>query len=233
MTAVPLTTAGRVPAERLRTSVLAPEVTAALSELSGSELTVSVDLAVRRGPGSPVRLRARHGVRGEQVTAVSTTLSGVVEVARLDLDEWQAELARAVTVSPSGAGLAPPAPDLLLPWDLLVGTGAARARCRSEVYDVLVGRAVGSCRADGRTLDLAGCHDQLRRLYAATGRMRAVGVGPGRSRPRVGWVSWLLVADGWRALTPTVRDHRPMVHVEPRRPTDLALDVAGWLVAVR
>ena len=51
---------------------------------------------------------------------------------------------------------------------------------------MLVARAVGSCRADGRALDLAGCHDQLRRLHAATGRMRAVGVGPGRSRPRVG-----------------------------------------------
>jgi hypothetical protein len=233
MTAIALTTAGRVPTERLRTSVLAPEVAAALSELSGSELTVSVDLAVRRGPGSAARLRARHGVRGERVTAVSTALNGVVEVARLDLHDWQAELARTVTVTPSGVGLPPPAPDLLLPWDLLVGTGSARARCRPEVYDVLVARGVRSCRAAGRPLDLAGCHDQVRRLHAATGRMRAVGVGPGGSRPRVGWVSWLLVADGWRALTPTVCDHRPMVHVEPRRPTDLALDVAGWLATVR
>ncbi len=233
MTAVDLTTKGRVPAQRVRASVLAPEVAAALSELSGSELIVSVDLTVRRGPGRLARLRARHGVRGERVTAVSTALTGVVEVARLDLHDWQTELARAVTVTPSETGLPPPAPDLLLPWDLLVGTGAARARHRPEVYDVLVARAVGSCRAGGRALDLAGCHDQLRRLHAATGRMRAVGVGPGRTRPHVGWVSWLLVVDGWHALTPTVRDHRAMVRVEPRRPTDLAVDVAGWLAAVR
>ncbi len=213
--------------------MLAPEVAAALSELSGSELLVTVDLAVRRGPGRLARLRARHGVRAERVTAVSTALSGVVEIARLDLHDWQAELARAVTVTPSGADLPPPAPELLLPWDLLVGTGAARARHRPEVYDVLVARAVGSCRAGDRALDLAGCHDQLRRLHAATGRMRAVGVGPGGSRSRVGWVSWLLVADGWRALTPTVCDHRAMVRVEPRRPTDLAIDAARWLAAAR
>ena len=49
MTAVVLTTADRVPTERVRASVLAPEVAAALSELSGSELLVSVDLAVRTG----------------------------------------------------------------------------------------------------------------------------------------------------------------------------------------
>ena len=233
MTAVVLTTAHRAPTERVRASVLAPEVAAALSELSGSELLVSVDLAVRTGPGRLARLRARHGVRADRVTAVSTALNGVVEVASLDLHDWQPELARAVTVTAPAAVLPPPATDLLLPWDLLVGTGAARARHRPEVYDVLVARAVGSCRAGGRALDLAGCHDQLRRLHAATGRMRAVGVGPGGSRPRVGWVTWLLVADGWRALTPTVRDHRPMVRVEPRRPPDLALDAAGWLAAVR
>jgi hypothetical protein len=233
VTAVALTTKVRAPAERVRASVLAPQVAAALSELSGSELVVSIDLTVRRGPGRLARLRARHGVRGDRVTAVSTALTGVVEVARLDLHDWQAELARAVTVTPSETDLPPPDPGLLLPWDLLVGTGAARARHRPEVYDVLVARAVGSCRAGGRALDLVGCHDQLRRLHAATGRMRAVGVGPGGARPRVGWVSWLLVADGWLALTPTARDHRAMIRVEPRRPTDLAFDVAGWLAAVR
>jgi hypothetical protein len=232
MTAVAATSSGRRPTQRMRASVLAPEVAAALAELAGSELLVTLDLAVRLGPGRVARLRARHGVRGEQVTAVSTALSGVVEIARLDLHAWQAELARAVAATPSGAGLPPPASDLLLPWDLLVGTGAARERHRLEVYDVLVARAVGSCRVGDRALDLAGCHDQLRRLHGATGRMRAVGVGPG-SRPRVGWVSWLLVADGWRALTPTARDRRPMVRVEPRRPTDLAVDAARWLAAVR
>ena len=66
---------------------------------------------------------------------------------------------------------------------------------------MLVARAVGSCRAGDRVLDLAGCHDQLQRVHAATGRLRAVGAGPG-SRPRVGWVSWLLLAGALARVDP-------------------------------
>ncbi len=206
--------------------------TTTATQVSGGELLVTLDLAVRREPGPVARLHARHGVRGERVTTVSTAFAGAAEVAHVDLAGWPDELARAVTVHAPMVGAPPPAPDLLLPWDLLVGTGAARARHRPEVYDVLVARAVGSCRAGDRVLDLAGCHDQLHRVHAATGRLRAVGAGPG-SRPRVGWVSWLLLGGRWHALTPTVRDHRPMVRLEPRRPADLAVDAARWLAEVR
>lgn len=226
------TEAARRLTHRRRASVLDPEVSAALAELSLSDLVVTLDLAVRRGPSGPARLHGLHGVRGDRVTAVSTAFTGVVELTRHDLARWQDELARAVTVSSPGAA-PPPRPGLLIPWDLLVGTAAARARHRPEVYDVLVARALGACHAGNRELDLAGCHEQLRRLHGSPGRLRVVGAGSSGTRRRIGWVSWLLFADGWHALTPTVRDHRPMVRLEPRDPADLASEAAVWLAEVR
>jgi hypothetical protein len=58
-----------------------------------------------------------------------------------------------------------------------------------------------------------------------------------RGRRRLGWVSWLLYADGWRALTPYAGSgaggiRRAMVRIEPRRPIDLGLDVARWVSTV-
>jgi hypothetical protein len=202
---------------------------------AGPDLVVTLDLAVRQAPGGTTRLRARHGVRGDRVTAVSTAFTGEVEVARLTLEAWPDALARLVTMpAPEPETASAPAAGLVLPWDLLVGTGAARARGRSDLYDALVARGVASSRTDGGALDLVGCHEQLRRLHAATGRLRAAaaGVRPA-SGPRIGWVSWVLLGGGWYALTPTVVDHRPLVRVEPRRATHLGREAAVWLAAVR
>jgi hypothetical protein len=165
------------------------------------------------------------------VTSVSASGTGVAEVSHLSLADWPAELARTVTL-PFGAADAP-APDLVLPWELLVGSGAARARHRVDVYDVLVERAVGACHADGSVLDLAGCHEQLRRLHATAGRMRATGAGRRGHGRRLGLVSWLLLGQGWHALVPVTEKGRAMVRVEPRRPADLAVAAAAWLAAVR
>jgi hypothetical protein len=199
------------------------------------DLVLTLDLAVRRPPGRTTRLHARHGVAGDRVTAVSTAFTGEVEVARLTLEAWPDELARRITVpAPEPGPASVPAPGLLLPWDLLVGTGAARARGRGDLYDALVARGVASSRTDGGALDLAGCHEQLRRLHGAAGRLRAAaaGVRPAHG-PRIGWVSWVLLGDRWYALTPTVVDHRPMVRVDPRRTGALGREAAVWLAAVR
>lgn len=211
-------------------------MSAGVSFLSPGDLLVTVDLAARRA-GRVGRLRARHGVRGDQVTAVSTSFTGEVEIVRLDLAGWCEKLTRTLTVAaPETAAdvpVSPPTPAVLLPWELLIGTGAARARHRPEVYDVLVARAVGSCTSGGRTLDLPGCHAELRRLHAATGRMRATGAGVGPQGPRLGTASWVLLAEGWHALVPVAEAGRAMVRVEQRRPADLAVDAATWLAAVR
>jgi hypothetical protein len=236
MSRVTLHDTARRPAARERRDVGSPEVAAAVSRLSASTLLVDLDLAVRRESGATARLQARHGLRDGSVTAIATALTHEVEVARFGLVHWQSELARCAVVTPPARSPAPPARSLELPWDLLVGTGAALARHRSEVYDVLVARAVGSVRAGAEVLDAAGCHEQVRLVHhSVVGRLRMVGAGrtPG-GRRGVGWVSWLLFADGWRALTPYAGSGpsdagRAMVRIEPRRPADLGLAVARWV----
>ncbi len=196
------------------------------------DLLVTVDL-VTRAERHLTHLRAQHGVRDDHVTAVSRVGGGAVTIAHLDLAGWPAELARTVTVAPLPTEPRPVAAGLLLPWDLLVATAAARERRRPEVYDVLVARAVGWCRAGDRVLGPAGCHEQLQLLHDARGRMRATGAGRGVRGRRLGLASWVLVGGGWHALVPTRVRGRAMVRVEPRRPTDLAAEAARWLAAVR
>jgi hypothetical protein len=167
------------------------------------------------------------------VTTVSTVGNGAVTVAHLDLAGWGNELARAVTLAPRPAELCPLAPGLVVPWDMLVATGAALERRRPEVYDVLVARAVGWCRSGDRVLGSGGCHEQLRLLHAAAGRMRATGAGVGVRGRRLGVASWVLLGGGWHALVPAQETGRALVRVEPRRPDDLAVEAARWLAAVR
>ena len=204
----------------------------AASRLADGDLLVTVDLAAHRD-GRTAHVRTQHGVRGNRVTAVSTSRAGVAEVSHLSLADWPAELARTVALPLPAADADPPAPGLVLPWELLVGTGEARARHRPEVYDHLVARAVGACRADGLDLGPADCHEQLRRLHAATGRVRATGAGRRAQGRRLGLASWLWLGPGWHALVPVTESGWAMVRVEPRRPDDLAAEAAVWLAAVR
>ena len=90
-----------------RTSPGSTDLHAALGRLAGAELCLDLDLAVRRPPGGTARLHARHGIQNGRVTAVTTALGPVVEVADFDADCWQDELARTVQVS-AGSGEAPP-----------------------------------------------------------------------------------------------------------------------------
>ena len=196
-------------------------------------LLVDVDVVVRRDHGEE-RLRRRHALCGTAVHAVASTGSAGVDSSSFAVADWQQQLAGTCRVAAAPSSYAPPAPDLELPWDLVLGTGAALARHRPDLYDVLVARAAGCVTAAGRPLGVAAVHAQMRRLHHAVGRLRCTGTVP--SSRRVGWVSWLLYADGWRALTPysgaaSDGGRRPMVRLEPRTPDDLAYDVARWAVA--
>jgi hypothetical protein len=182
----------------------------------GLDLLVTVDLAIRRGRTTE-RLRAVHALRGGEVETAVTTADAATS-SRIAAREWAGELERTCRVRVPAPAPAPPADGPDLPWDLVVGTGAALAEQRTDLFDALVGRA------DGRH------QEQVRHVHRATlGRLRAVGLLPSR---RVGRVSWLLVADGWRALTPYVAHGTPMVRLERRRPGDLAVDVARWAAEV-
>jgi hypothetical protein len=182
------------------------------------DLLVRLDLAVRRD-GSVTRVRVLHGLRGSTVHVLASGQGGL-EVRAVDVRDWRAELAAVCRVVPPRRAPAPPSRACRdLPWELIVGSGAALAAHRQDLDDELLGRA-GS-----------GAREHVARLHLATvGRLRVVGTTPGRRR--IGWVSWVLFADGWRALTPYVAGGpaapRAMVRVEQRDPDDLARDVAHW-----
>jgi hypothetical protein len=202
--------------------------------LAPVDLFVDLDLSVRRGAGA-ARLRARHALRGTTVLTVATAGTGTAEIGRCDVSEWQTQLARACRVRVPGGSRPGPADGLALPWDLMVGTGAALAQHRPDLYDVLVARAAGQVTAGRHTLSTDASHEQIRRLHhSVVGRLRLVGTVP--QRGRVGWLCWLLFGDGWRALTPYVATTpdgpRPMVRLDPRTPDDLAEGPARWAMEV-
>jgi hypothetical protein len=203
---------------------------------TGPDLRLDLDVAT---VAAGARLHAAYSLHDGHVTGVVVNDTRTARSVSLDIAAWPGELEGRLTV-PLPDHLPPsPAAVLEVPWDVLVGTGEALARHRPDVYDELVARAVGSARADGVVLDLAGAHEQLRRVHhSVLGRLQAVCSGTGhRGRRRIGWISWLLFADGWRALTPyaagTGPARRAMVRVEPRRTADLAVEVACWVAAVR
>jgi len=204
------------------------------TDLGTARLVVDVDVVVLRDDGEE-RFRARHAWCGTDVHVVSSSApASTVGTSTFDVADWQAELAGACRVTAPCSTSPGPAPGLEVPWDLVLGTGSALRHHRADLYDVLVARADGAVAASGRPLGTDAVHTQIRRLHhAVVGRLRCVGTVP--STRRVGWVSWLLYPDGWLALTPYVgavgEGSRVMVRLEPRRPDDLAHEVARWAVA--
>jgi hypothetical protein len=181
--------------------------------MSAPRLVVDVSRAVRRG-ASTEQLRARHLLQGARVL-IGFCDDGQFGTRSIAVDEWRAELA---LLCPD-PGPQPTKDQPGLPWELVVATGRALSERRTEAYDALVARADPLVR------------EPLRRIHRETsGRLRLVGAVP--SRHRIGWVSWVRLADGWHALTPYVersgRTTRPMVRLEPRGPADLAHEVARW-----
>jgi hypothetical protein len=186
--------------------------------VTAPEVLVDVDLAV----GSE-RLQAWHRFARGRVTALTATGSGL-RLDRFPATAWQRELARLVTVPAPTAPVEPPPGELDLPLELLLGTGEALRLGRDDVVAELV-------RRQGTGLDPV----RLRRLHTAClGRVRAVvsGVGASGAR-RVGWVSWVLFADGWRALTPYASGGTAMVRVHRVEPPWLGVEVARLLTRVR
>jgi hypothetical protein len=183
-----------------------------------ADLVVVLDLAVRRGSATS-RVRACHSLQGRQVHVLRVTGDDVTRDS-IDVRDWHAELGRVCRVPVRTDAPPPPEARLDLPWDLVVGTGVARSRHRPDLAAALLARLDAPLR---------GQVDQL--LVSAVGRLRAVGMHP--SRRRIGVVSWLLFADGWRALTPHlgagVNGPRAMLRLEPRAPEDLGREVARWM----
>jgi hypothetical protein len=184
------------------------------------DLLLDLEVAVRRDHAVEHR-RAVHSLNGRSVHLLET-LGRQMRTRTIDVRAWRSELAAVCKVVAPMGGEPSPSDGVLLPWDLVVGSGAAIAAGRADLYSELVGREDASLR------------EEVGRLHRSTrGRLRAVATMP--ERHQVAWVAWVLLTDGWRALTPCTADPpggqdgvRAMVRLDRRDPADLSHDVARW-----
>ncbi len=194
--------------------------------MSAPDVTCVVDVSVRRDEGDAgwVQVRSRHELRGGLVAAV-TSAGSRTEARCWPVEDWATQLSRLADV-PVPEGPAPPEPEVEVPLDVLLGAGEALRTRRPDVLDELVRRAAPA--------DPTALREQLVRLHSAVvGRLLAVVAARDRDTARGGWVSWLLFADGWRALTPVRRHGGPAVRLTPARPIDLGRQVAAQVALVR
>lgn len=194
--------------------------------------TVALDLDVSAGGA---RVKAWHRERAGAVATLATADGIVFELAWLPSERWADELARAATVPPELVGGVSTVPDHVeLPYALLDAVAEAARSGRTDLLSVLVAEHHEACRdAAGRPIDdlallalLGGltteCRGRLRGLVADVS---------GASTTMVGVVSWVLLADGWRALRPRRGgdDHVAAVRVSA---ADLAAELAPVLAEV-
>jgi hypothetical protein len=212
---------------------------AALEVFAAPEVFVEIDLAVRRRERPGARFRGWHRYRHGDVTALSVT-GGSTELAWWTDRWWPHELTHLVTPPPcpdvpaAGAPDSPPAAFLRLPYELLLGSAAARREQRPGVLAELLDRHAGAVRGgDGTPYSRVAVEDQLRRLHGAVrGRLLVTVAGAG-GRRILGTVSWVLFADGWRELTPAPGAGEPMVDVRAVAPAHLGGRVALLVSGVR
>ena len=184
---------------------------------------ILVDLVLGR-PG--VVLRSWHRLRDTRVVAVSRC-GAAAELAWWDQREWPAELASLVRAPGSAdAHGSRPAAHLRLPFELVLGSGAALRLGRPDLLAELARR---------HAADPVAAADQMRTLHGtARGRLRAtVGTRRRPGRHPVGLLSWVLLPDGWHELVPDRHADEPMVVVRAVAPADLGDRVARLVAGVR
>jgi hypothetical protein len=122
-----------------------------------------------------------------------------------------------------------------LPFDLASAAAEALRTGRADLLPVLVGQHGGRVvDGDGTSLTDIEVQGLLTGLHGETrGRLRAMvtDVSAGEASV-VGVVSWVLLADGWRALRPHHSGDEPRVEVRHVAPVDLATELAPVLAAV-
>ena len=209
------------------------ELAAALAVFATPEVAVRLDLGVRRpeAPRGVARFTGWHHHRAGRVTALSTCGGPEVELAWFADDHWPRELEHLVTV-PADHGPAPDT-DLTLPFELLLGSAAAVRQQRPPVLAELLARHPMS-GPDRTPLRATAAAEQVRLLHTVErGRLRVTVVGRGEGARTLGLVTWVLYADGWRALVPATADGVAVVHVVSTDPGALGATVARLVAGAR
>ena len=183
-----------------------------------------------------VQAKAWHRQAGEAVATLSTVDGIVFELAWFRTPSWPSELGRVAMLPEDLARHESAVPARVdLPYELADAAAEALRSSRAELVSVLTSRHAGEVLdADGTPLTEVEAGRLLAALGSeARGRLRVLAAdvsGPATSV--VGVVSWVLVADGWRALTPHRVDGAARVDVRRVEPEDLAADLAPVLAEV-
>ncbi|HET9420523.1 MAG TPA: hypothetical protein VFO49_05250 [Nocardioides sp.] len=203
----------------------------AVGLLATPRLALDIDIVADHVQG-----KAWHRQAGEAVATLSTVDGIVFELAWFPTASWPTELSR-VAVIPEDLALressVPAKVDL--PYELADSAAEALRSSRDDLVTVLASRHSGEVLdADGAPLTEVATGRLLAALAAeARGRLRVLAADvSGEETSVVGVVSWVLLADGWRALTPHRSGGGTRVAVRKVEPDDLAADLAPVLAEV-
>jgi len=179
---------------------------------------VAGDLVVRAGTS---RVVAWHRQRGGAVASLATADGLVYEIAWFASDHWAGELARVARVPEDVVLHNSAVPDHAdFSYELLDAAVEAARTGRSDPLSVLVS-------------DLSVINVLTALTTESQGRLRAmVAKIAGDDTTVVGVVSWVLLADGWRALRPRCTDGVDRVVVDRVDPSDLAREIVPVMAEV-
>lgn len=213
-----LTRRGLLTGDRVESALLG-----AIGLLATPRVALDLEVAV-----DGMRARAWHRESAGAVATLATVDGIVFELAWLPADRWGGELGR-VPVLPEDFDPGPSAVPAVLdvPFGLLDAAGEALDSGRAD----LLPRLLADHADGGSPTDLEASLVALN--SEARGRLRAMvtdlGGGPATV---VGIVSWVLVADGWRALRPHGGDGRDRIEIRAVEPAALAIELAPVLAEV-
>lgn len=205
-------------------------VAGALGILAAPQVAVDLDLRV----GEVQAKSWQRAVTGA-VATLSTVDGLVFDLAWFDSGHWPLELARVAVLPEEHQSAATGVPSLVdLPFEL-TNAAAEAAGVRPDLVASLVAQHSGTViDGDGRPVADAEVVGLLLALHHETqGRLRVLmsRVSEAESVP-VGVVSWVLLADGWRAVRPHVEAEEARVEIRSVEPGDLAASVGPVLSKV-
>ena len=194
---------------------------------------VALDLDVSAGGG---RVRAWHRQRAGAVATLATADGIAFELAWFATEGWSRELGRVAVVPPELTAGISSVPDRIdLPYALVDAAAEAARSSRSDLLSVLVTEHAAACVGDDGVplpgLEVVAALGSL--VGECRGRLRAlVADVTGETASVVGVVSWVLLADGWRALRPRTVDGVERISAVRVGPADLAAELAPVLAEV-
>lgn len=199
-------------------TVLDEGLLGAVGLLAAPEVALDLDVTA-----DGARATAWHRQADGAVATLATADGLVFELAWFPVERWPEELARAAVLPEDLTTGETVVPDRLdLPFPLLDAASEALRSHRADLLSVLVAE-------HGGDLDLVPVLTAL--VRETRGRLRVLVADVAtQDTAVVGVLSWVLLADGWRALRPH-GDGRVEVHRVG--PDDLAAELAPVLAEVR